>query len=316
MSERFSTPFGPQVTAEETIAGVDLTGKRMLVTGGASGIGIETTRALARAGADVTVAVRDPQAADPLVSQARSEQWAGRVRALPLDLTDLASVRKLASEWEGPLHALIANAGVMALSRLQHTSTGWESQLATNYLGHFALADGLHRALREAEAARVVVVSSAAHRRHPFDFADPQFQRIPYDRWAAYGRSKSADVLMAVGMAQRWGDDGIAANALMPGWITTRLQRHLDLATLQAMGAADEQGNRIEQAFFKTPQQGAATSVLLAASPLLEGVSGRYFEDNQETPVTADGTGEGVAAHALDPGNAEKLWLLGEDALR
>ncbi|MGW0876580.1 SDR family NAD(P)-dependent oxidoreductase [Streptomyces sp. NPDC002740] len=316
MSDRFTTPFGPDVTAQEIIAGVDLTGKRMLVTGGASGIGLETTRALAEAGAEITVAVRDPRAADPLVSQLQEEGWTGRIQPLPLDLSDLASVRRLADGWEGPLDALIGNAGVMALPTLQHSAAGWESHLATNYLGHFALAAGLRQALREAGEARVVLVSSAAHRRHPFNFDDPQFQRTDYDRWVAYGRSKTADVLMAVGIARRWADDGITANALMPGWITTALQRHLDLATLQSMGAADEEGNRIEQPFYKTPAQGAATSVLLAASPLLKDVSGLYFEDNQEAPVTADGTGDGVAEHAIDPGNAERLWQLGEDALR
>ncbi|MFF8883599.1 SDR family oxidoreductase [Streptomyces flaveolus] len=129
----------------------------------------------------------------------------------------------------------------------------------------------------------------------------------PYDRWAAYGRSKSAVILLAVGIARRWRADGITANALMPGWVTTRLQRHLDLETLRAMGAADEAGNRVEQPFYKTAEQGAATSVLLAASPLLEGVTGRYFYDNQETPVTQDGTGDGVAAHALHHHTADRL---------
>lgn len=316
MPDRIATPFGPKATPQEILDGVDLQGKRMIVTGGASGIGTETVRALARAGAEVTVAVRNPDAAADLVQEVNDAAPAGRVHAARLDLADLDSVRRFTQDWTGPLHALVANAGIMALPGLQRSAEGWELQLATNYLGHFALALGLHDALREAGSARVVSVSSGAHRKHPFDFDDPQFEHTPYDRWAAYGRSKTADVLLAVGIARQWGEDGISANALMPGWITTNLARHIDLATLQAMGAADEHGNRIEQPFYKTAEQGAATSVLLAASPLLDGVTGRYFEDNQQAPTTDDGTGAGVAAHAIDPENADRLWEYAHGALQ
>ncbi|MGV9351954.1 SDR family NAD(P)-dependent oxidoreductase [Streptomyces misionensis] len=316
MSELLRTPFGPKATADEVLSGVDLTGRRMLVTGGASGIGAETAAALARAGAEVTVAVRDPAAASALTDRARQEKWKGEVRVRRLDLADLATIRELTRAWHGPLHALVANAGVMALPGLVRSATGWEMHMATNYLGHFALATALLPALRQAGAARVVAVSSGAHRRHPFDFDDPHFEYTPYDPWTAYGRSKTANVLMATGIARHWAEDGITANALMPGWITSGLQRHLDLKTLQAMGAADENGDRIDQPHYKSLRQGAATSVLLAASPLVDGVSGRYFEDNQEAPVTADGTGDGVAAHALDPGDADRLWDLAHTALR
>lgn len=312
---RITTPFDATATARDVLAGVDLTGRRALVTGGASGIGTETVRALAEAGAEVTVAVRRPEAVAELAAWAEADRRSGRVRAARLDLADLDSVRALTDAWEGPLDILVANAGIMALPNLERAGNGWELQLATNYLGHFALALGLHDALRAAGSARVVVVSSGAHRRHPVDLDDPQFERTPYDRWVAYGRSKSAGVLLAVGIAERWAGDGITANALMPGWITTALQRHLDLATLQAMGAADEAGNPVEQPFYKTTEQGAATSVLLAASPLVEGVTGRYFEDNQEAPVTTDGTGEGVAAHTLDRDTAGRLWEYARRAL-
>ena len=316
MSDLVTTPFGPRASAEDILGGLRLDGTRMIVTGGASGIGAETALALAKAGVEVTVAVRNPADAEPLIQTAAEESWAGNIRAARLDLADLGSVRALTDSWDGPLHALLANAGVMALPTLQRSDAGWEMQLATNYLGHFALALGLHDALRQAETARVVVVSSGIHRGHPFDFDDPQFERTPYDPWVAYGRSKTAGILLAVGIAHRWAEDGITANALMPGWITTALQRHLDLATLQAMGAADAEGNRIDQPFFKTPGQGAATSVLLAASPLLAGVTGRYFEDNQEALVTVDGTGDGVAAHALDLTSADRLWALAEPVIR
>ncbi len=160
-------------------------------------------------------------------------------------------------------------------------------QLATNYLGHFALATGLHPALREAGSARIVVVSSGAHLTAPFDFDDPHFERRPYDPWTAYGQSKSADVLLAVS-AHRWAADGITANALNPGYILTGLQRHLDDDTMRAFGVMDDEGNLTPLPYYKTPAQGAATSVLLAASPLLEGVTGRYFEDNQEARLVTD----------------------------
>ncbi|MET7437056.1 SDR family NAD(P)-dependent oxidoreductase [Streptomyces sp. NPDC005496] len=227
-----------------------------------------------------------------------------------VDLADLSSVAAFARAWQGPLDVLVANAGIMAIPDRQVTAEGWELQLATNYLGHFALAVGLHGHLRATGNARIVVVSSGAHRNAPLDFDDPQFVQRPYDRWAAYGQSKTADVLFAVG-ARRWATDGITANALNPGWISTNLQRHLDDATMRALGAIDEDGNIIEQPDYKTAAQGAATSVLLAASPLVEGVTGRYFEDNQEAaavlPDQADRVG-GVAPHALDPHAADRLW--------
>ncbi|MET9186878.1 SDR family NAD(P)-dependent oxidoreductase, partial [Streptomyces tendae] len=248
--------------------------------------------------------------AEPLVREVAAAPGPGSVRAAAIDLADLSSVAAFVREWQGPLDVLVANAGVMALPERRITAEGWELQLATNHLGHFALALGLHGRLRAAGSARVVVVSSGAHRGAAFDFDDPHFARRPYDRWAAYAQSKTADVLFAVG-ARRWLADGITANALNPGWISTNLQRHVDDATMRALGAMDDEGNIIEQPYYKTPLQGAATSVLLAASPLVDGVTGRYFEDNQEARTVADGDGEqagGVAPHALDPHAADRLW--------
>ncbi|MFI7487448.1 SDR family NAD(P)-dependent oxidoreductase [Micromonospora echinaurantiaca] len=311
---RLRTPYTARTTAAEILAGVDLTGRRMIVTGGASGIGAAAVRALAGAGAEVTVATRDPARADALVAEFAGP---GSVRAAALDLADLASVDAFVAAWDGPLHALVANAGIMAIPTRQLTPQGWELQLGTNYLGHFALARGLHGNLGAAGSARVVVVSSGAHLREAFDFADPQFERQPYDPWSAYGRSKTADVLLATGIARRWAADGITANALNPGYINTNLQRHLDDDALRAFGVLDEAGNRIDLPYYKTPAQGAATTVLLAASPLVEGVTGRYFDDNQEAEVVAGGpeaTG-GVAAHAVDPAAADRLWTYAERAL-
>ncbi|MQY14049.1 hypothetical protein SRB5_42100 [Streptomyces sp. RB5] len=306
-----TTPFDARSRASEVLDGVDLTGRRAVVTGGASGIGAETVRALAAAGAEVTIATRRPESAGALV-----REGAGRVHGRALDLADLASVDAFVRSWDGPLDILVANAGIMALSTRTLTPAGWELQLATNYLGHFALATGLHPALRAAGSARIVVVSSGAHRGAPFDFDDPRFERHPYDPWTAYGRSKSAGVLFTAG-ARRWTADGITADALNPGYILTRLQRHLGDDDLRAFGVLDDEGNVTPPSYYKTPEQGAATSVLLAASPLLAGVTGRYFEDNQEARTVRgdeDAPG-GVAAHALDPEAADRLWDLGTKAL-
>lgn len=160
-----------------------------------------------------------------------------------------------------------------------------------------------------------MVVSSGAHRTAPLDVDDPQFEHRPYDRWAAYGQSKTADVLLVVEAARRWAADGISANALNPGFINTGLQRHVDDDTMRALGAMDEEGNLIEADYYKTPAQGASTSALLAGSPLVAGVTGRCFEDNQEAAVVAEGD-HGVAPHALDEATAAWLWQYASRSLR
>ncbi|WP_225847534.1 SDR family NAD(P)-dependent oxidoreductase [Streptomyces sp. HPF1205] len=299
-----TTPFGMRATATEVLDGVDLSGRRMIVTGGSSGLGVETVRALAGAGAQVTIATRNPAAAEPLV-----KEFPG-TRAVELDLSDLTSVRAFCDAWSGPVDGLVANAGVMMLPTRQVNAQGWEMQLATNYLGHFALAVGLRTALQAAAAPRVVVVSSGAQLRAGFDFDDPQFERRPYDPFVAYAQSKTAGVLLAVGISRRWAEHGIAANACAPGWIHTNLARHLDRATMQALGAMDADGNLVTPDYYKTPAQGAATTVLLAASPLLDGVTGRYFEDNQESEVVEGGPDvmAGVARWSVDPAAADRLW--------
>jgi NAD(P)-dependent dehydrogenase (short-subunit alcohol dehydrogenase family) len=307
------TEFDVRTPADRILAGIDLTGRRMIVTGGASGIGAETVRALAGAGAEVTVATREPADAKPLIEDLAAVPGAGRVLARRIDLADLDSVAAFVAGWDGPVDALVANAGVMALPTRRTTPQGWELQLATNYLGHFALAYGLHKALASAGSARVVTVSSGAHLAWPVDFDDPQFARRPYEGWAAYGQSKTADVLLAVGIARRWAGDGVTANSLGPGYIHTKLQRHVDREVMVRVGAMDESGELLTPDYYKTPAEGASTSVLLAASPTVAGVTGRYFEDNREAPVVPggpDATG-GVAAHAVDPAAADRLWELG-----
>ncbi|TCC53051.1 SDR family NAD(P)-dependent oxidoreductase [Kribbella capetownensis] len=302
---RITTPFGHDSTAAEVIAGVDLTGRRGVVTGGASGIGVETARALASAGAEVTLAVRNTAAGERTAAGIIESTGNNHVFVAPIELADRESVKAFAANWDGPLHILVNNAGVMA-EPLNRTPEGWEHQFATNHLGHFGLALGLHDALAAAGDARIVAVSSSAHRRSDVHLDDLHFEHRPYEPWLSYGQSKTANVLFAVEASKRWASDGIVANSLMPGGIRTALQRHIAPDLLTQWEA--EYG-------WKTVEQGAATSVLLAASPLVQGVTGRYFEDNNEALPNMPGESTGVAAYALDPESAARLWDLSIDLL-
>jgi NAD(P)-dependent dehydrogenase (short-subunit alcohol dehydrogenase family) len=303
-----TTPFGFDSTAAEVVDGIDPTGKRAIVTGGASGIGVETARALAGAGAAVTLAVRKTGDGDRVAAEIRSSTGNGDVAVAPLELTDYASIAALVGAWEGPLDVLVNNAGVMAIQELTLTDRGREMQFATNHLGHFALALGLHDALAAAGSARIVSVSSSGHLRSPVVFDDLDYAFRDYDPFGAYGQSKTANVLFAVEATRRWAGDGITANALNPGGIATELQRHVGGA--EYMQRAAERFRRAGST-LKTAEQGAATSVLLATSPQLEGIGGRYFEDCNEASVIHrrnETTISGVAPYALDPDNARRLW--------
>jgi NAD(P)-dependent dehydrogenase (short-subunit alcohol dehydrogenase family) len=206
-------------------AGIDLTGRRAVVTGASSGLGVETARALAATGAEVTLAVRDTTAGESAAKDITATTGSTAVHVAPLDLTDPESVAAFTASWDGPLHILVNNAGVMACPE-QFTPLGWEWQFATNHLGHFALATGLHTALAADGAARIVVASSTGHQTSPVVFDHVNFAFRPYGPWLAYGQSKTANVLFAVEATHRWARDGITANALMPGAIYTNLQRH------------------------------------------------------------------------------------------
>jgi NAD(P)-dependent dehydrogenase (short-subunit alcohol dehydrogenase family) len=303
--------YGATTTAAEIVQDVDLHGRRAIVTGASSGIGIETARALASTGADVTLAVRNPEAGAK-VADAIAEKLppgAGALQVAPLDLADLASVASFARAWAEPLHILVNNAGVMALPQLTRTSAGYEMQFGTNHLGHFSLATGLHEWLAAADGARVVCVASIGHLFSPVVFDDLHYRFRPYDQWTSYGQSKSANVLFAVGAARRWADDGIAVNALMPGNVaSTALARHMGADDLANFGET----TALALPPVKTVEQGAATSVLLATSPDVDGVTGRYYEDCAEAQqVTERGTHTGgVAPYALDLSNADRLWQI------
>jgi NAD(P)-dependent dehydrogenase (short-subunit alcohol dehydrogenase family) len=213
--------------------------------------------------------------------------------------------------WSGPLHILVNNAGVMALPKLTRTPAGYEMQFATNHLGHFALTTGLRQWLVAADGARVVAVSSIGHLFGPVVFDDLHYRFRPYDRWTSYGQSKSAIVLFAVGAAQRWADDGIVVNALMPGNIaSTALARHMGPDDLANFGKETD----LTLPPVKTIEQGAATSVLMAASPEVEGVTGRYYEDCARASVIDQRAGHagGVAPYAVDHANADRLWQISE----
>lgn len=291
------TQFGFSSTSDEVLQGINLTGKRTIVTGASSGIGIETARALASAGAEVTLAVRNLEAGKEIANHIKTVTGNGKILVSRLDLSDQASVKNFVGNWQGPLHILINNAGIMALPELAKTPQGWEMQFATNFIGHFALTVGLHDALVAAAGARIVSVSSSGNLFAPVIFDDLHFDFLPYDPLVAYGQSKTACALMAVEATRRWGHKGIYSNSLNPGAIATNLQKHTG-------------GLKTPLEKQKTIAQGAATTLLLATSPNLDGVGGRYFEDcnEAETVFKRPSTYTGVAHYALDPANAERLW--------
>lgn len=229
MSKRIITPFGATTTAMEIVTSVDLRGKRAIVTGGASGIGVETARALAQAGAYVTLAVRSMEAGEAVAEEIKQTTRNPHVTVGKPDLSDLQLVHAFINAWNDPLDILVNNAGVMAIPQRQLSAQGHEMHFATNHLGHFALALGLHSALASTHHVRIVAVSSVGHIDGDVDLDDLDFEHRPYDPWLAYGQSKTANILFAVEAARRWAADGIVVNALNPGRIwDTNLGRYLD----------------------------------------------------------------------------------------
>ncbi len=301
--------FGMRSTASEVIAGIDLSGKTALVTGGHSGLGLETVRALAGAGAKVIVGSRSPDSAEASLAGIDG------VTVRALDLADPASIDAFAADvakLTPKLDILVNNAGIMA-NALTRDARGYESQFATNHLGHFQLTARLWPLLKAAASgARVVVLSSLGHVRNDVDLDDPHFERRDYDKWAAYAQAKSANVQFAVHLDALGEPLGIRAFALHPGGIATPLQRHLTMEEQVAMGWYDKDGNL--NANFKTVEQGAATSVWAATSPMLDGKGGVYLEDcDIAGPWREDTSGRrGVKPHAIDRGKAAALWEASE----
>lgn len=299
---RIGSGFGADTTTDEVLAGHDLTGKLAVVTGGHSGLGLETTRALARAGAHVIVPARRPAAAREAVD------GIANVEAGELDLSDLESVREFSERFLASgrhIDILINSAGIMACPETR-VGPGWEAQFATNHLGHFALLNRLWPAI--AGGARVVAVSSGAHGITGIRWDDVQFNN-GYDRWQAYGQSKTANALFAVHLDALGKNAGVRAFSVHPGKILTPLQRYLAKDEMVVAGWIDENGNAADPT-FKTPQQGAATQVWAATSPQLAGLGGLYCEDCDVAPLAADDGSTGVRKWAVDPQEATRLWRL------
>lgn len=312
---RITAGLSPFTDAAVIAEDHDLTNRTVVITGAATGIGIETARALAAAGAEVTIAVRNRQAGETAAAEINAEIGEDRVKVGALDLSDLASVAAFVSTWgDTPLNILINNAGVMACPQ-SYTANDLEMQIGTNHFGHFLLGVGLARALmngaEEGRAARLVSLSSIGHRRSDINWDDPHYRTRTYDKWESYGQSKTANSLFAVGYHKRFSDLGITANAVMPGGIMTPLQRHLPREEMIAMRWMNEDG--VVREGFKTPAQGASTSVWAAIGDELEGVGGLYLENLAQALPWGEEPNAGVMPHALDPESAERLWALSED---
>jgi len=303
--------FGPQSTTDEVLEGVDLSGKRIVVTGVSAGLGVETARALAAHGATVVGAARDLAkariATEPVLAAASN---GGGLELVALDLATLASVRAAddAIVAQGKkLDAIIANAGVMACPQGK-TTDGFETQFGTNHLGHFVFVNRLVPLLKT--GARVVVLSSAGHRFSDVDLGDPNFEHTPYQEFVAYGRSKTANVLFAVGLDRRIKGRGVRASAVHPGAIHTELSRHMTPDLVQQVTG----GRGIGSVTFKTIPQGAATTVWAGFRAPAEEVGGRYCEDCHVAVITKDLTVRaGVRAYAIDPARADALWTKSEE---
>lgn len=307
---RITSPFGWDSTAAEVAAGHDLAGKRAIVTGATSGLGVETARVLASRGAEVVLAVRDPAAAKPVATAIEAD--GGRARIAALDLGDLRSIEAFAAaDGQAPLHLLVNNAGVMACP-LMRTAQGFEMQLGVNHIGHFHLTALMLPALHAAGRARVVSVSSTGHHWSGFDFGDPNFERTDYDPLIAYGRSKTANALFAVELDRRYRDAGIRAFSLMPGGIHTSLGRHMTDDVRKRLGVDPAQANQYR---WKSVGQGSATTIWAALGSELEGTGGLYLEDCNEAVPSEEGMRVGVKAWAQDPQSAARLWTWTEAAI-
>jgi len=318
-----ATSFGATSTTDDVLSGVNLTGKRILVTGVSAGIGVETARSLAAHGAHVVGAARDLNKAKAATEQVRKDAAAhgGSFELVELDLASLKSVRacadKLLAKRE-PLDVVIANAGVMA-TPFGKTADGFETQFGTNHLGHFVLVNRIAPLIRN--GGRLINLSSAGHRTSNVDLEDPNFERTPYDPLVAYGRSKTANILFAVAFDQRHGKRGVRAAAVHPGVIQTDLARYADPSRIQTLV---EQMNKQLAAEgkgpfqWKTIPQGAATSVWAGVVAPADEIGGRYCADCHIGPIVPEhiaitGVSDGVRGYALDPNTAEPLWRKSEE---
>lgn len=310
------TNFNAQTTTYEILEGHDLTGKLAVVTGGASGIGEETVRALCSKAAHVVMPVRNLDKGEAAVTRIREKVPDAHTTLMECNLASLDSVRaftdKFLSRYE-KLNLLINNAGIMA-APLMRTQDGFEMQFGVCHIGHFLLTTRLVPALITAAPSRIVNLSSRGHQRGRVDFDDPNFLHRDYDKWAAYGQAKTANILFTVELERRYGAQGVHAYAVHPGVIRTNLGRHLTAEDFAAMEANIKQRSGGTEVKMKTPAQGAATTVFAATSPTLEGKGGVYLEDCQVSQVNDDpvNAANGVRSYALNAEDAERLWTLTE----
>lgn len=314
--------FGAKTTADEVLAGVDLSGKTVFVTGGYSGLGQETARAMAAKGAHVLIAGRDLAKADAAAEEIRAQVEGAKVETIACDLASLASVRACGADARArfaQIDLLINNAGVMACPHAQ-TADGFEMQFGTNHLGHFLLTKELMPLVEQAAAggsdARIVNLSSRGHHFAPVDLEDPNFTRREYNKWVSYGQSKTANILFSVGLQQRFGGKGITSVAVHPGGIRTNLGRHMtdeDMAWMR--GRMKAQSDEEMLAAFKTIPQGAATTCWAATAPALQGQGGVYCEDCHVAELDDEGSAGGVRSYAIDPVTADALWTLSEESV-
>ena len=307
--------FGFDSTTDDVIAGIDLSGKTAVVTGASGGLGAETARALASAGAAVTIGCRDTAKGEDTAAGIRASTGNENIRVYPLDLVDHASISAFAEDVRAThdsLNILVNNAGVMACP-LTRTERGWELQFDTNHVGHFVLTNELIPLLQAGAPARIVCLSSAGHARAPVDLNDLHFESKPYDKWEAYGQAKTANALFAVALDARLKDSGVRAFALHPGAIITDLGRHLEDSDIAELS---ERISNMAGGFKRVPA-GAATSVWAATAPELDGKGGLYLEDcGISAPVGTEGVSTGYHDHAVDPALADRLWDKTEELLR
>jgi len=316
MQKPIGSGFHAKSTANDVLEGINLSGKNAIVTGGYSGIGLETVRALAGAGAKVTVPARRVEAAETALGDV-----AGDIEIASMDLADLASARKFAADYHETgrsLHILINNAGIMACPETR-VGPGWEAQFGVNHLGHMAMTLGLAQSMQKAGGSRLVCLSSTAHVRGDVNWDDPHYKTSDYDKWNAYASAKSANALFAMGVDSRGKDYGVRAFSVHPGGIFTPLQRHLGDEEMAALGWKNPDGTIPEmiEKMFKTPEQGASTSVWAATSPKLDGLGGGYCEDADVAQLATEDSQrwEHARPWICSAESAEKLWTMSETML-
>ncbi len=313
MTDRSS--FGTTTTTDEVLEGIDLSGKLVVITGGASGLGQETARAMAASGAEIVIPVRDMAKGEAAAGEIRASLPGANITLMEMDLASLDSIRKFADAFLAKydsIDLLINNAGVMACPQGK-TADGFEMQFGTNHVGHFLLTNLLMPAILKGNHPRIVNLSSRGHHITPVNLDDPNFEAREYEKWQSYGQSKTANILFTIGLEARLAKKGVYSLALHPGGIQTDLGRHLTEEDIAFLTKRMEENSGGSTPTFKTIPQGAATTCYAATAPELDGKGGVYLEDCHVAQVDDEDTSSGVRSYAVDPEKADKLWMLSEE---